>query len=282
MNGRTAVKAFLALLAAGVALLAAGCAGGDDDEPAAQTRERPAQGAVQGRVPPKLVDTTAVEGGSAGERQLLQEAVDGMEETTLERIEITPGEGEAVAIEFTPVPGATSRRQWDEWIVAGALSRRLQAEGAPAAVTASDGGAGFTARPRVRGNPDPRPLPAAREQAILKAIRAAVKRSGADLVGIEAHRPYGTAIALSVSTDDPARFLKEKLRGLLTALDRHRPRLEGVYLGVLEDRRRVVLEWGSWTRNPAGTFWVRPDLADCSPIRQSGPPGTKPPPKCPA
>jgi hypothetical protein len=275
------MKAFAVLAASALALAVAGC-GGDDDEPAAQERGRPAQAQVQGRVPPELVGTTAVEGGSADERQLLQEAVDGMEETTLERIEISGGEGEGVAIEFTPVPGATSRRQWDEWMVAGALSRRLQAEGSPAAVNASGGGAGFTARPRVRGNPDPRPLPADREAAIRRAIRNAVRRSGADLVSLEAHRPYGVAIALSVSTDDPASFLKEKLRGLLTALDAHRPRLEGIYLAVLEDRRRVVLEWGSWTRNPAGTFWVRPDLADCSPIRQAGPPGTKPPPKCPA
>jgi hypothetical protein len=281
MDGRTTVKAFLALLAAGVALVAAGCGGGEDDEPAAQTGERPAQAEVRGRVPPKLVDKTAVEGGSADERQLLRRVVDGMEKTALQKIEIADG-GDAVAIEFTPVSGTTSRRQWDEWIVAGALSRRLQAEGAPAAVAASDGGAGFRARPRVRGNPDPRPLRAGRQEAILKAIRGAVKRAGANLVSLEAHRPYGVAIAVSVSTDDPAGFLKEKLRPLLTALDGHRPRLEGIYLAVLEDRRRLVLEWGSWTRNPAGTFWVRRDLADCSPIRQSGPPGTKPPPKCPA
>ena len=276
MDGRMTVKAFLALLASGVALVAAGCGGGDDDEPAAQTRERPAQAEVRGRVPPKLVDKTAVEGGSADERQLLRRVVDGMEKTALQKIEIAGG-GDAVAIEFTPVSGTTSRRQWDEWIVAGALSRRLRVT-----VDASDGGAGFTARPRVRGNPDPRPLPAERQEAILKAIRGAVKRSGAELVSLEAHRPYGVAIAVSVSTDDPAGFLKEKLRPLLTALDGHRPRLEGIYLAVLEDRRRLVLDWGSWTRNPAGTFWVRRDLADCSPIRQSGPPGTKPPPKCPA
>lgn len=282
-GSRPSVKA-LAVLAAGLALAAAGCSGGGDDEPqAAGDGDRPTQAAVRGRVPPKLVASTALNGGSADERQLLRRVMDGMDETALERIEIARAAGgdAAVAIEFTPVSGPTARRQWDEWIVAGALSRRLAAAGGPAVVSASDGNTEFSARPTVRGNPDPRPLSADREQAILKAIRTAVKRSGADLVGLEAHRPYGVAIALSVSTDDPAGFLKEKLRPLITALDAHRPRLEGIYLAVLEDRRRVVLEWGSWTRNPAGTFWVRRDLANCSPIRQSEPPGTPPPPDCP-
>jgi hypothetical protein len=275
---RPTVKACLALLAVAAALTAAGCGGDADGGPAnAQT----AQAKAQGRVPPKLVEETAVRGGSADDRRLLAQALDGMEQTALERIQITRGEDDAVAIEFTPVSGVTARRQWDEWIVAGALSRRLQAAGAPAAVTASSRSGAFTARPKIKGNPDPRPLAAAREEAILKAIRGAVKKSGVDLVTLEAHRPYGLAVALSVSTVNPAHFLNEKLRALLAALNTHRPRIEGIYLAVLEDRR-LVLEWGSWTRNPAGTFWVRPDLADCSPIKQAGPPGTKPPPKCPA
>jgi hypothetical protein len=65
-------------------------------------------------------------------------------------------------------------------------------------------------------------------------------------------------------------------------LDVHRPRLEGFYLAVLDEDRRLAVEWGSWTRNPAGSYWVRRDLANCSPIRQSEPPGAKPPPDCPA
>jgi hypothetical protein len=233
-------------------------------------------------VPPKLVDTTAVEGGTADERQLLRRVVDGMEQTALARIEIARGGSKAVAIQFTPVSGTTARRQWDEWIVAGALSRRLLAADSPAVVDGSDDGAGFRARPRLRGNPDPRPLAAAREKAILSGIRDAVRRSGADLVSLDAHRPYGVALALSLSTDDPARFLADELQALLTTLGGYRREIEGMYLAVLEGRREIVLEWGSWTRNPAGTFWVRPDLADCSPIRQSGPPGTEPPPRCPA
>jgi hypothetical protein len=280
---RWSVKALAALVAAGVALVAAGCGGDDDDEPAAQNRDRAAQ--AQGRVPPKLVGTTAVEGGSTDARALLRRVMDGMEQTTLKRIEIGPpggADGKVIAIEFTPISGVTARRQWDEWIVAGAFSRRLLAAGSPADVDGVDSRGGFRARPRLSGKPDPRPLSAAAEKAIVRAIRNAARRSGADVVSLEAHRPYGLAIALTLATDDPATFLKKELRGLLVRLDAHRPRIEGIYIALLNERRRIVLEWGSWTRNPAGTFWVRPDLADCSPIRQAGPPGTKPPPKCPA
>jgi hypothetical protein len=90
------------------------------------------------------------------------------------------------------------------------------------------------------------------------------------------------AIALSVAADNPARFLKTKLRPLIGTLGAQRQRLEGIYVAVLDDRSRLALEWGAWTRNPAGTYWVRRDLANCSPIEQSEPPGSQKPPPCPA
>jgi hypothetical protein len=279
-------SAAAALVATGLALFAAGCSG-DDDEEAAPNRP-PQNRPAQGRVPPKLVESTDVEGGQTREREVLEDVLDGMEKTTLTEIEIgrTAGrretdEGAAVPIEFTPVRGRTVRRQWDQWIVAGAFSRRLQAADLPAEVDGSDPDGGFTAVPRQGGTPDPRPLSEDREATVVRAIRNAARRSGADDVRLEVHRPYGVAIALSVRAEDPARFLKTKLRPLMQRLDTHRPQLEGLYIAVLDERRRLVLEWGSWTRNPAGSYWVRRDLANCSPIRQSEPPGTKPPPRCP-
>jgi hypothetical protein len=50
---------------------------------------------------------------------------------------------------------------------------------------------------------------------------------------------------------------------------------------TVDGERKLALEWGSWTRNRAGAYWARRDLANCSPIRQSDPPGTEPPPACP-
>jgi hypothetical protein len=272
------MKVFAALCATGLALAAAGCFGDDDDEQAPQDR-----------VPPKLVDTTVVEGGPPRERALLRSVVRGMRETTLTRIAITsaatsgePDAGSAVAISFTTGPGPSVRRQWDEWIVAGAFSRRLDAVGILAEVDAAGRGGSFTARPRLRGNPDPRPLSRRRQAAIVKGIRTAAKRSGGDVVRLQVHRPYGVAVALSLATEDPARFFQKQLRPLIQRLDVHRQRLEGIYVAVLDERRRLALEWGSWTRNPAGSYWVRRDLANCSPIKQSEPPGTEPPPPCPA
>jgi hypothetical protein len=270
------VKASVVLVAIGLALVAAGCFGDDDEQ------------AAQGRVPLNLVDNTVVEGGPRRERALLRRAVRGMVKTTLTRISIGPSQGRrdgdagaAVPIAFTTVPGASVRRQWDEWIVAGGFSRRLLAAGLPAEVDGTDREGGFTARPKLRRQPDPRPLSRRQEGAVMKAIRRAARRSGGEIVRLEVHRPYGVAVALSLASNDPASLLKNKLRALMARLDVYRPRLEGLYLAVLDERSRLALEWASWTRNPAGSYWVRHDLANCSPIEQSAPPGAEPPPACP-
>ena len=149
-------------------------------------------------------------------------------------------------------------------------------------MSATDPGGAFIASPKLPKGPDPRPLARRREATVLKAIRRAATRSGGKVARLEVHRPYGVAVAVSLTADDPATFLKKQLRPLMARLDDSRQQLEGLYLAVLDERRLLALEWGTWTRNPAGQYWVRNDLADCSPIRQSGPPGADPPPPCPA
>jgi hypothetical protein len=267
------------VIAIAMALAAAACSGGDDDE----------QATPQGRTVAKLVETAVVEGGSAREKALLGSVVSGMEKTSLKQITISPvatrretASGKAIALTFTTIPAASIRMQWDQWILAGAFSRRLLAAGLPAEVDAQDDRGGFTARPKVKGNPDPRPLSGDQEAAIVESLRDAAKKANADVVALEVHRPYGAAVALSLAPADTVTFLKTQLRPFLQSLDAHRSRLEGIYVAVLDEPRRLALEWGSWTRNPAGVYWVRRDLANCSPIRQSEPTGAKPPPACPA
>jgi hypothetical protein len=276
------------LVAIGLGLAAVGCAGGDDEEEGAPTGTTTTTAAPVSRPVPKLVEATVIEGGSDRERSLLRSAIREMEKTSLKEVTIGPADarretesGKVIAITFATIPAATIRRQWDQWIVAGAFSRRLLAADLPAEVDAQDNRGGFTTQPRLEGKPDPRPLPKAREDAVVKALRASAKKANAEVVSLEVHRPYGSAIALSLAPADTVSFLKNQLRPFLQSLDAHRPKLEGIYLAVLDGERKVALEWGSWTRNPAGVYWVRRDLANCSPIRQSEPPGTKPPPSCP-
>jgi hypothetical protein len=270
------VKALAALAAASLLLAAAGCAGDDDDGQAPQSRTLP-----------KLVEMTVVDGGSARQRKLLRRVIGGMGKTTLNRIEFgqvagRQGDARGVAIAFTTAPGPSVRRQWEEWIVTGAFSRSLDAAGLPAEVQATGSDGSFTALPKLRGQPDPRPLSRRQEATVVRGLRNAATRSGGDVVRLEVHRPYGVAVALTLAAKSPARFLKTKFRTLLTRVGVHRQRLEGIYLAVLDEERKLALEWGSWTRNRAGAYWVRRDLANCSPIRQTEPPGTEPPPACPA
>jgi hypothetical protein len=272
------VKGFAVLLSIGLALIGTGCFGDDDEE------------ATPGRAQPELADTTVVEGGPARERALMRRVMQGMQMTTLTRIAIgqrqgrreTDAGGRAVPVSFTSVPGPSVRGQWDEWIVAGAFSRRLQRAGLSAEVDASGRGGSFTARPKLPGQPDPQPLSRQQQARVVRGIRNAARQSGAAVARLDVHRPYGTAVVLTLAPEDPALFLKEELRPLLERLDVHRVRLEGLYLAVLDESRRLAVEWGSWTRNPAGSYWVRHDLTNCSPIRQTEPPGAEPPPECPA
>jgi hypothetical protein len=269
------VKALAALAAVSLLLAAVGCAGDDDDEQVPQSRPLP-----------KLMETTVVEGGSARQRGLLRRVVGGMGKTTLQRIEfaeVAPqGDARGVAIAFTTASGPSVRRQWEQWIVTGAFSRSLDAAELPAEVRATGREGSFTALPKLSGQPDPRPLSRRQEGTVVRGLRNAVMRSGGDVVRLEVHRPYGIAVVLTLAAESPARFLKTNFRTLLTRVGVHRQRLEGLYLAVLDEERKLALEWGSWTRNRAGAYWVRRDLANCSPIRQTEPPGTEPPPDCPA
>jgi hypothetical protein len=260
----------------GLVLAAVGCSGGDSGK---DPVEGPASTALERRIVPTFVEGIAVKGGSIHEKSLLQDAVDGMERTSLKEIVISGGT--VIALDFTTIPAETVRRQWDSWIVTGAFSRRLLAAGLPAQVDAKNDGGAFTARPRLKGTPDPKPLPRAREAAIVKTLRQASTKAKAEIVTLEVHRPYGVAIAVSLAPADTVRFLKTQLRSFLETLNAHRSGLEGIYLAVLDGERELALEWGSWTRNPGGLYWVRRDLANCSPIRQSDPAGTPPPPACP-
>lgn len=268
------------LVVAGIVLTATGCFVGDSED-SAETAEQ------ERRRVPTLLESTTVKGGSAREKSLLQRAVAGMKKTSLKEVSFgrtgARGEtgGRTIALRFTTIRAETIRRQWDEWIVTGAFSRRLLAAGLPAKVDAQDGRGAFTARPRLKGEPDPRPLPRAREAAVVNALRKAAAEVKADVVTLEVHRPFGVAIALTLAPADTIAFLKTNLRPLLQDLEAQRKKLEGIYLAVLDEERELALEWGSWTRNPAGVYWVRRDLANCSPIRQSEPPGTPKPPACP-
>jgi hypothetical protein len=273
------------VLGIGIVLAAFGCSLGSSGEDLA---DGPASMALERRTVPTFAEGIAVKGGPSREKSLLQDAVDGMERTSLKEIVITGAAarrqtdgGTVIALDLTTIPAETVRRQWDAWIVTGAFSRRLLAAGLPAQVDAKDDGGALTARPRLKGTPDPKPLSRAREAAIVKALRQAATKAKAEVVTLEVHRPYGVAIALSLSPTDTARFLKTQLLSFLAELGAPRSRLEGIYLAVLDGERQLALEWGSWTRNPGGLYWVRRDLAKCSPIRQSDPPATPPPPACP-
>jgi hypothetical protein len=158
---------------------------------------------------------------------------------TLQRSSIGPVTGRrtsdsgctAVPVTFTASPGPSVRRQCDEWIVAGAFSRRLLAAGLSCRGRRKLPRGSVHRAAEAEGQPT-RNLSAPRQvSAIVKAIRAAANQSGGEMARLEVHRPHGVAVALVVASHDPASFLKTKLRKLMVSLDRQCSRLETVPRG---------------------------------------------------
>lgn len=167
-------------------------------------------------------------------------------------------------------------------MLAGAFGRRLIEHGLRGSITLFEQGVGNRILPREFHTPDPRPIAATQAQAITENFSRASLQAGARVLESSPGMPYGLAPSVTLSVRYPARFLKTKLRSLLSLFDRNRNRYEGMYLGIVDRHGKKVLEAANSTRVRGGTYWVRRDLDSCSPIEHSGLALAKPPPPCPA
>jgi hypothetical protein len=116
-----------------------------------------------------------------------------------------------------------------------------------------------------------------RVASVRQRLAAVTASSGGLLVRLGVRRAPEPAPELVIASIDPARYLKHGLPHLL-------PFLHGdnsLYLAVLDERGRLVLEWAlNGDTNPNhGSLYVRPRLERCSPIVAIGWPSQLPP--CP-
>jgi hypothetical protein len=87
------------------------------------------------------------------------------------------------------------------------------------------------------------------------------------------------AIAITLSVDDPAAFLKRRAASFLQLLYRPRIRLLGFYVGVQDASGRLV--WATSRLPNEGAVYAIPSLDACSPVSHGEPAGAKQLP-CPA
>jgi hypothetical protein len=228
--------------------------------------------------------TLAINGGSALERKIMRQVIERLAPRTIGSVTIRESlHPAAIDLSMTHLPWRTSRVRplWEDWIVAAAFARRLVHGKPRPTVTLAESDFADRIWPRPEQNPDPKPLSPARAASVADDFRRTSLQTGARVLEARVGRPYGLAPSVTLSVRDPARFLRYKLGALLDSLNRGRNRYEGSYLGIVDSNGRVVLETGGSTRVQAGSYWVRRDLDNCSPIVHLGSPSRAQPPRCP-
>jgi hypothetical protein len=111
-----------------------------------------------------------------------------------------------------------------------------------------------------------------------RALRGIARASHARSFALSVTRPDALAIALRVRVRNAARFLRDRLRGLVIHARRHERRYVGLYIEVDDD---WGVAWADGETGLGGLSTVRPQLAGCDPFPPPGP-GPGPPPPCPA
>jgi hypothetical protein len=223
--------------------------------------------------------TTKIVGGTPKQQAVLQKILSGVGPTRLESVEIVTeidkewgAPPNAVGFESKAVqPDGYS--YWQGQLVGDAFGELSLELGLPpvAYIADEDGQAGGL---DFSTDPSKAPLTRAEADEALRRVAEIAKRYGAS-TRARVLKPKRLALAVDFRAEKPAEFL---LRGLEPALapidDPNAKGYDWLYVKVVDAKGRRVLEDG------AG-YWVRSDLADCSPYLTFGSTMAPPPPPCP-
>lgn len=118
------------------------------------------------------------------------------------------------------------------------------------------------------------------DPALTLRVERAAGASGARLteVTVLALRDGRRATAVTLEADDPASYMKHRLRDFLDRIEYFEPR-RLAFVELLDEHGRFA--WSAGRFRNGGMVHPRPDLDQCSPIFHSQLVGSKPPP-CPA
>lgn len=217
--------------------------------------------------PPRVSGTTEIIGGTDKQQSRLRSIIEAMRPTAIREIEVSDHE-DGVLLRMRALDNS-GRTVWQELLVAGAFRDRSEASGEGVDVFLADG-----------------PLPpgdsrgfAGRDEADLvqERFESAAELGGFELDELTVFRPAGVAVAATISTDDPANFLVNKLPPFLALIGDLWTDYDGVNLRLVDDDDNVIWEVWSVARTAAGSVGSRQDIAGCSPIAHHGPT----PPPCP-
>jgi hypothetical protein len=216
-----------------------------------------------------------VSGGTATERALLRRIAARTEAQTISRIALVPSRSlpsappRGVAIRFISHRAGT-RAMWEEVLIASAF-RDLAIKKGLSRIVYFDGSSSrfsLVGAMEVASSADlmkPETARVVRNTLVARA-RAAADAGGVELVEARVVGPLGPAIAVTVRTRETATFLRERLRHLTLPLHAESPRVDGVFLAVLDSEDKLV--YSEFTASRVGRTqgsWVHPDFRGCVP-----------------
>ena len=104
-------------------------------------------------------------------------------------------------------------------------------------------------------------------------MRRLALASGAHVVNLAVRTPDALAVLLRVRVHDAARFLQDRLRGLVLGARAHETRYDGLLVEV-DDAGGVA--WAIADTPVGGEEYRRPSLSGCDPFPPPGPQGQAP------
>jgi hypothetical protein len=234
---------------------------------------------------------TRIVGGSPRQQAALRKIVAGIGRTSIRRIAIRKpksgwkpfDKGDVVVSLATERGSKNLRGTWEAWLVAGIFHDVSDEAGLPPVVVAeTDGDAVRLGRGvPAEQTPPPHATPEA-ARALAERVQKAAAESGTELADFSILEPAGLAFAVTLKTDDPARFLKKRFDPFLELMA-DTGQFEGAYFRVIDGDGETVWSAANASRMPvAANGTTRPELRGCDPI------GTFPldiddvPPPCPA
>jgi hypothetical protein len=223
-------------------------------------------------LPTSRVNAT-VTGGTAMQRRLLRTIVSGVQPTAITAATLS-SRGHTVSLSLVS-KDRSPITLWQKALIAAAFRDRLKIAGLPTRIVfnSAESHGVISSGPAVT-------VPAATPGAAATARRRfelAARLSDTRLKDLRIYRPDGVAIAATLVTDNPARFLQHQLTSFLTAIGDRWTGNDGVFLTVLDSSASPVFASSTVSRTSTGSIIVRKDLAGCAPFAGWGPT----PPRCP-
>lgn len=228
--------------------------------------ESPRKGQISRRTSPQAANAE-IAGGNAKQRRMLRVIVDELRPTSIGRIFLASS-GTHVRLEMNATDDSP-RTVWMETLAAAAFRDRSAASGAAVTVSLENG---LPDNGLAGGGPIPPGPPVAltsakpgTEVVVRNRFEAAARNANVALSDLQLYKPDGVAVAVTLETDHPGRFLLHNMRAFLRALG-DRWRYDGTYIRLVDSTKKTVWETTTVGRTLSGSVGVIRNLAGCSPL----------------